>query len=229
MNKNPFTPLARSPNPILAPQVVQTVDVSTLVEPVVLVRPKREAVRELRELRCKQTAEEAIRGLSHDNEIYGFTKGQFSLLQLLTACLQTTGPAHMSLSTWTAAHHEIAALEKMQQAGTLLSARWLVDFTFARRDPEAAGHIRKSFGVEAIRVAQTHSKFCLFENDQWRLVIRTSMNLNMNPRFEDFTIAHDPLLADFLGRILDEIWAKQKRTLADARPGEIRRHFLDDL
>ena len=47
------------------------------------------------------------------------------------------------------------------------------------------------------------------------------MNLNMNPRCEDFTLGHDPELAGFLNTILDELFAKQPKALADARPYDI--------
>ncbi len=222
-------PLARSKNPLLTESSVRTVRVEEIQAPVVLGRSKRSAIRELRELRRKQSATEAIAGLTKSNEIYGFTKGQFSMLDLLTACLEFTGPAGVSISTWTAARHEIQSLDRLKREGRILSTRWLVDFTFARRDPQAAHAIRQTFGIDAIRVAQNHSKFALFANDEWRLVLRTSMNLNMNPRFEDFTLAHDPELAGFLGLILDEIWSKQKRTLADGSSKEARRHFIDEL
>lgn len=221
--------LSTAPNPLLHADQVQTVDVAEIEAPTVLVRSKLSRKRELRELRRKQTAAVAIAGLNHENELYGFTKGQFSLLDLIRAALEVTGPAQLSLSTWTAARHEIQALDRMLKAGEVVSMRWLVDFTFARRDPEAAHQIRQTFGLDAIRVAQNHAKFALFENDAWRLVIRTSMNLNMNPRFEDFAISHDPELADFLKRILDDIWTRQKRSLADASLKEARRFFVDEL
>ncbi len=154
-----------STNPLLASGIVQSVDVETLVSPSVLLRPHHSGRRELRELRAKQKADEAIRGLTLENEIYGFTKGQFSLLQLLEAALQITGPVDFVLSTWTAARHEIQRLQALKESGKLLSVRWLVDFTFARRDPEAANQIRLAFGVDSIRVAQTHAKFALFKRD----------------------------------------------------------------
>lgn len=222
-------PLARSSNPLLTESSVRTVRVEEIRSPAILDRSKRSHVRELRELRRKQSAAEAIAGLDQSNEIYGFTKGQFSMLDLLTACLEFTGPARVSISTWTAARHEIQSLERLQREGRILGTRWLVDFTFARRDPQAAHAIRQTFGLDAIRVAQNHAKFALFGNAEWKLVLRTSMNLNMNPRFEDFTLAHDPELAEFLGRILDEIWSRQKRSLADGPSKEARRHFLDEL
>ena len=89
--------------------------------------------------------------------------------------------------------------------------------------------MREKLGRENIRVAQTHSKFAVFQNAEWKVVLRSSMNLNMNPRNEDFTVAHDPELADFLNRILDEVWAKQKSEMADAQPYEIIKHWNKDL
>jgi hypothetical protein len=99
----------------------------------------------------------------------------------------------------------------------------------ARRETAITSQLREAFGHENIRVAANHAKWCLFQNAEWRLVLRSSMNLNMNPRFEDFQIAHDPELAAFLNAILDEIWAKQTKAMSDSRPGRILQHFAKDL
>lgn len=225
----PPAALGLQANPILHSSSVKTVDVETLASPCVKTSARRLVKRELRDLRSKQTAAQAIAGLDHEKEIYGFTKGQFSMLQLLEAILEKTGPVDFVLSTWTAARHEIQRLQELRATGKLLSARWLVDFTFSRRDPEAANQIRLAFGVDAIRVAQSHSKFALFANDTWRLVLRTSMNLNMNPRFEDFTLCHDPPLYEFIRTIIDEIWNRQHRTLAQQPTRDISHFWRDHM
>ena len=222
-------PLVATPNPLLATDRIQTFQIDSLESPLALTRPVGQRKREMRDLRRRQSAAEAIAGLAPGLEIYGFSKGQFSMLDLIAALLQFTGPADVVLSTWTAARAEIIALDKFLKEGALKSMRWLVDFTFARRDPQAAHQIRQTFGLESIRVAQTHAKFCLFTNERWQVVLRTSMNLNINPRFEDFTIAHDPELATFLQTIVEEIWSRQTRQLADAAPRDIKRHFADHM
>ena len=63
----------------------------------------------------------------------------------------------------------------------------------------------------------------------WKLVCRSSINLNVNPQYEDFQIAHDVELAAFLNRLLDEIWAKQTKEMAEAKPYEIVKHFDADM
>lgn len=221
--------LSQVSNPLLATEKLQTVDVGEIETPTVFVRARAKGKRELRDLRRAESAAAAIEGLNRRNELFGFTKGQFSLLDLIIACLAKTGPATLFVSTWTAARHEILKVQDLHAAGRALSVRWLIDFTFARRDPEAAHQIRQAFGLDSVRVSQNHAKFCLFENDDWRLVLRSSMNLNMNPRFEDFTLANDPPLADFLRTIIEEIWTKQKRNLAQQSAAVQRTFFRDEL
>lgn len=214
------------PNPILSAGTVKTVRLEDLADPVQHIRPpRRDVKRELLLLWRKESAAAAIAPLSHEVEVYGYTKGQFSMLDLLKAVLAKTGPAAMDFSTWTASRKEALELAAMKQRGELLAIRWLVDMTFVRRDPEAAAAIRQDFGAEAIRVAHCHAKFALFYNDAWKLVLRTSMNLNMNPRTEDYHLAHDPQLFDFIHGIMDRIWRLQHRTLSEAKPGVISQAF----
>jgi hypothetical protein len=212
-------------NPILERSSVKTVALEDLADPVQHVRKPRNMKREKLLLWRKESAVDAIAPLTQRVEVYGYTKGQFSMLDLLKAVLTKTGPAHMDFSTWTANRKEALELAAMKQRGELLSIRWLVDMTFVRRDPEAAAAIRADFGAEAIRVAHCHAKFALFYNDAWKLVLRTSMNLNMNPRTEDYHLAHDPELFDFIHDIMNRIWKLQHRTLAEAKPGIISQAF----
>ena len=86
----------------------------------------------------------------------------------------------------------------------------LVDMTFQRRAPALAAKARELFGIDAIRVTRNHAKFCLIRNERWNIVLKTSMNLNMNPRMEDFDIQDCEKLADFLQAILDEIFGRIK-------------------
>lgn len=207
----------------------KAVDLTRLAAASTLRRKRSDRKREVRDLRKTETALEAIAGFDHEIEIYGFTKGQFSLLNLIQAVFLYTGPAHLSLSTWTAASHEIESLAAMEARGDIVGQRLLIDFSMARREPAMTAQMRTKLGQQNIRVAQTHSKFCVFQNADWKVVLRSSMNLNMNPRNEDFTLAHDPELATFLNTILDEIWAKQKSEMADQAPYEIIKHWQNDL
>lgn len=225
-----MTSLTPHENPILAQRSVTIVAMPELQAPVQHIRPSRRDVKRENILLWRQeSAEQAIKNLTQEVEIYGFTKGQFSLLDLLKAVLKKTGPAAMDLSTWTANRKETMELAEMKKRGELTSVRWLVDMTFVRRDPEATAAMRAEFGEDAIRVAHCHSKFALFYNEQWQLSLRTSMNLNMNPRTEDFMIANDPDMFGFIYDIMNRIWNLQPKSMVEAKSGDVMRHFQNEL
>jgi hypothetical protein len=108
-------------------------------------------------------------------------------------------------------------------------AKWLVDLTFQRRTPELAHQIRQTFGPDCIRVAQNHAKFALLGNEDWKIWISTSMNLNFNPRFENFLLRHDPEMYQFHLDVIAEIWGRQSPKMANQTPYKIEKHFRDDL
>jgi hypothetical protein len=217
-------------NPILKNETAICVDLESLEIPVIHARKRKTtAKREKLLLWRQQNAEQAIDLLTQDVEVYGLTKGQFSLLDLLKAALKKTGAAKMDFSTWTANRSEALQLAEMKNRGELLSVRWLVDMTFVRRDPEAAAAIRADFGAESIRVAQCHAKFALFYNKNWKLVLRTSMNLNMNPRTEDFHLAHDPELFDFIHGVMNKVFTMQPKGMANQKPGVIAQYFKKEM
>lgn len=217
-------------NPLLREDVSPTADLTEISAPTVLARKRGPSHRRsIRDLRRKQTAAEALGGFDHATQIVGFTKGQFSVIDLIRALLAITGPAALDISTWTAANTDVSVVCDFVSAGLLTNSRWLVDLTFQRRSPQLAHRIRETFGKDAIRVAQNHAKFALLSNADWQIVLQTSMNLNWNPRFENFTVAHDPELFAFYKGVIDEVWTRQPRELADARPYDIVRHFNDEM
>lgn len=57
---------------------------------------------------------------------------------MLLAILKRIGPSRLWLSTWTASRPEIEQLGRLKDEGELIDARYLIDVSFARRDPQAA-------------------------------------------------------------------------------------------
>ena len=202
------------PNPLLFDKHEPVVDPDVIRRGhVALVRERK---REIHDLRRAESAAAAVSSLNLDGrEIFGLTKGQFSLTDMIQAIVEITGPAELHVSTWTAANTDVSKMLDMIASGKLTAARWLVDVTFVRRAPQLAARIREAFGPDAIRVTRTHAKFSVIRNERWQVVSRTSMNLNHNPRLEDFTVAHDPELAAFLMEAMDDVWKTQKRNIAD--------------
>lgn len=153
-------------------------------------------------------ARDAIGTLTPGCEIYILTFGQFSLIHALTAILEQTGPAHVNMSTWTAAHAHLEESAKLLENKSIESLRFVVDRSFLTRQPAYCARMRELFGDACIRTCRSHAKFLTVRNDKWSLGIRTSMNLNENPRLENLEISDDPAICNFLRELVDDIFAQ---------------------
>lgn len=216
---SPPLPIGKAANPLLVSDPDPVVD-PAVIRQAVIKRPIPK--REIMDLRRIQSATEAVAGLERDGmELFGLTKGQFSLTDMIEAILEKTGPADLSISTWTAANGDVTRMLELLNSGAIRSCRWLVDLTFMRRCPQLTAEIRAKFGADAIRVTKTHAKFCTITNDDWQIALRSSMNLNQNPRMESFQVGHDPVLCQFLSEVLDDVWKRQNKGIADLSSKEI--------
>lgn len=165
--------------------------------------------RQLQFAMCDESAFRAIGKIESGCEIFGFTKGQFSFVDLLSVILDQTGPADVVISTWSAAEADLKRAKIFLQNNKIRSLKFLIDYSFKSRHPEYCSDLLGLFDEDSIRVTVLHSKFAMIKNHDWDIVVRTSMNLNYNPRFENFEISDDPLLYDFMQVLVDEVWNNQ--------------------
>ena len=160
-------------------------------------------------------ARDALADFDRGKETYCLTFGQFSLMDAIEALLERTGPADVAIATWTAGSADLSRSAESLHNGNIRSLRFVVDSSFGQRQPGYLAKVRELFGDEAIRSTRTHAKFAVITNDEWNVAVRTSMNLNENPRLESIEVSDDPALAGFLLRVVDEIFAEEK-------PGDFR-------
>lgn len=152
-----------------------------------------------------------IIGKNTDNFILTF--GQFSLIDALAVILDQTGPAHVSISTWTAADAHLERSKELLSSLDVLSFRMIVDRSFESRQPGYYYHMIKLFGENSIRAIRTHAKFMIVRNDKYDIVVRTSMNLNENPRLENIEISENKLFANFLQEIVDSVFSEVEKSV----------------
>lgn len=72
------------------------------------------------------------------------------------------------------------------------SVRFILDSGRAKRGQAGVYDIEDLFGPGSVVQVRTHAKFVLLQNDDWDVVITSSMNLNKNMRTEQFTLSDDP-------------------------------------
>ncbi len=149
----------------------------------------------------------------------GLTKGQFSLLDLLRAVLGRTGPADVTIAAWTTGIRDAEVAAWLLQSGAIRSLTWVLDSSFVARQPEYAAIVMERFGADAIRTAETHAKFLLITNAEWQIVVRSSMNLNRNARWEQYDLDDSPALAEHYARLVAELMATAAKGYGDKREG----------
>jgi len=156
------------------------------------------------------TAAQAIGIIKKNTDTFILTYGQFSLIDGLMAILDQTGPAHIAISTWTAAHGDLTQSAELLETAEILSFRMIVDRSFQSRQPKYHAHMIALFGHKSIRAINTHAKFMTIRNNKWDIVVRTSMNLNTNPRIENMEVSDNKEFADFFDTIVDDIFKEVK-------------------
>jgi hypothetical protein len=176
----------------------------------------RKAPSAYRRISQKATAAESFADFGPGVELDVLTFGQFSLIDALDALLDITGPARVALVTWTSADFDLAQIEAQIGRSAITEFRLLTDRSFPKRKPQFVRTIMQRFGKDAIRTTKTHAKWITITNDAWTVTVRTSMNLNYNPRLEYLQVSTDPELHDFYAAITDAVWADAAEGLTEA-------------
>lgn len=154
-------------------------------------------------------------GFDKETRIVGLTNGAFSLISLISEVLKITGAAKVTLSTWSAGFYDIGAFNDLRNSGLMTDVRIVIDYSFGTRLKQYATHLLEVFDEEQIRTTKNHSKFVLIQNDKWKIVILSSMNLNENIRSENFDISNEPIVFDMLNSFVDDLFKVRAKGLLD--------------
>ena len=180
---------------------------------------KKNSQRDIRVAK-QSNAAEAIGTMQKGQDVFILTYGQFSLIDAVVEVLGQIGPAHVIMSTWTAAHAHLSRSAELLASTEILSFRMIVDRSFKNRQPAYFNQMQELFGASCTRAIPTHAKFIVLQNNDWNIVIRTSMNLNENPRLENIEISDNADFADFFVKITDEVFK-------EIAPDEVVNHRLN--
>lgn len=165
--------------------------------------------RHARAAQCFQSAAAALALLERGGRVFGLTKGQFSMIDLASAALERVGKgADVSVWTWCIAEYEVQAVTGFIVSEKIGRFRMVLDWTGAQRDMPLIADLQQRFGVDCLRVTKTHAKIVTVAGDGWQIVIRGSMNLNENPRFEQFDVSDGSDELGLVEGLMAEIWER---------------------
>lgn len=152
-----------------------------------------------------EVAGKAIGGFRKGCRLIGLTRGKFSLIDLIRAILEHTGPAHVVCCTWSAGIKDAHQIRWLVDTRLIESFTIVTDRSYETRQAKYAIAIEDLFGKENIRVTDIHAKFVLIWNGDWKVTVRTSMNLNANRTCENFEIDEDEEIFDFYRGFIDKL------------------------
>ena len=150
-------------------------------------------------------AADAIGPITTDTSLFLLTRGQFSMLDMVLHVLNELGTCDVSIWTWAIADYEVEAMTGLIVDKRITGARLIVDRSAENRNADILQTWRKRFGVETVRVCKNHAKVARVWNGTHRVLLRGSMNLNFNPRFEQADITVNGPDFDMVSRVEDEL------------------------
>jgi hypothetical protein len=134
------------------------------------------------------SAAAAIGPIDPGMHVFLVTRGQFSMLDMVKHVISQLGPSQVSIWTWAIADYEVEAMAALMANADIIGARLVVDRSAEQRSTATIDNWRERFGAHSVRVCKNHAKIARVWNGEKSVLLRGSMNLNFNPRFEQADI-----------------------------------------
>jgi hypothetical protein len=164
------------------------------------------AARRTRAVESFGNAAETIGLCEAGMSLFAVTRGQWSMIDAVLHVLDCVGRSKVSLWTWTVAEYEIQVLSRLRIDGRISSGRLVIDHGARNKNAAIIAEWQQSFGSNSVRYVVNHSKIATVESQSGlRFLLRGSMNLNFNPRFEQFDITEGGLDFDLVKKIENEL------------------------
>lgn len=151
------------------------------------------------------SAHECIGTVEPGMSLFAITRGQFSMLDAINVVVDQVGHCSVSVWTWAIADYEVQCFEAFMANQTISGGRLIIDRSAENRNVALIQKWRDCFGAEAVRVCKNHAKIATVQNANFKVLLRGSMNLNFNPRFEQLDITEGGPDFDLVAKIENEL------------------------
>jgi hypothetical protein len=153
-----------------------------------------------------KSAAETIGPVEPGMSLFAITRGQWSMIDAVLHVLDQVGPAAVSLWTWTVAEYEVQVLTRLRIDQRITAGRLVIDHGARNKNADIIADWKKQFGPESVRYVVNHAKIATVESvSGLKFLLRGSMNLNFNPRFEQFDITEGGPEFDLVREIETEL------------------------
>ncbi len=136
-----------------------------------------------------KNAAETIGDCEAGMSLFAITRGQWSMIDAVLHLLDKVGPAAVSLWTWTVAEYEVQVLTRLRIDDRVTAGRLVIDHGARNKNAAIIADWKQQFGADSVRYVVNHAKIATVATaGGLKFLLRGSMNLNFNPRFEQFDI-----------------------------------------
>jgi hypothetical protein len=156
-------------------------------------------------LNALKTAADCIGPVSKGMAVFAVTRGQISMIDVVSHLISQLNRPSISVWTWCIADYEVEAFEKLLRDDRLSGGRLIIDRSAEQRNVTLIDRWRDKFGPESVRVCMNHAKIATVWDADFRVLARGSMNLNFNPRFEQFDVSEGDEAFSLVHEIENEI------------------------
>jgi len=152
-----------------------------------------------------RSAADCIGEVTAGMSLFAMTRGQFSMLDAVLHVLDQVGPSKISLWTWTIAWYEVDRFRALMTDGRITGGTLIIDGAARRKNSSLIADWQSSFGPDSVRYVVNHAKIATVEGGHLKCLLRGSMNLNFNPRFEQFDLTEGGQDFDLVREIEQEL------------------------
>lgn len=177
------------------------IDVSKIAK---TISPKKATLNYMQNTSASQVA----RLIKKDCRLIALTRGQFSLIDLIYSILKQIGKSNVICATWSAGIKDANTVKWMLDSDLIQSFLLVTDHSYVTRQQKYALQLTELFGKDNIRTSEIHAKFVLISNSDFKVVIRTSMNLNANRTCESFEIDENTEIFNFYESFITETFGQ---------------------
>lgn len=139
---------------------------------------------------------------------HSLSDGTWNLIDVIRWLVDVSDVDDLLISTWTASRDGVDGLLDVVRSSDV-GLRFLIDFSFRARQPDACAHLREAIGDDRIRVWNSHCKFIIGRGDTMSVLILTSANLNRNIRLENYSLLCVKTIVDQYVKLVDKLFQLQ--------------------
>lgn len=153
-----------------------------------------------------KNAADCIGPIEKGKRLFAITRGQWSMIDAVLHTLDCVGPSKLTLWTWTIAEYEVQTLTRLRTDARVTSATLVIDSGARVKNANLIREWKSTFGPKSVRYVLNHAKIATVESASgFKVCLRGSMNLNFNPRFEQFDLSEGGEDFDLVRQIESEL------------------------